>query len=108
MTTHSRQRGQGAADVYEYILVYKTANDGIAPSIQEIADHLHVVKSQAYYFVNQLIQKGLIKNIYRGGKRQIHVVGATWTPPSHGNTLHNLGYQNIQDFIKDRNSSNFA
>jgi len=99
----SRCHGARAAQAYQYILDYKKANDGASPTIQEIADHLGVVKSQALHHVRQLVKKGLL--IMPEGKnitRCIQVYGSTWTPPNITDTLHNNGYQNIQDFINDR------
>lgn len=61
--------------VLAYIVSYKQAHDGVAPTYDEIATACYIVKSVVEYHINNLVRDGCIKVI---GPRGIMVVGGQW------------------------------
>jgi hypothetical protein len=66
--------------IFAFIVAYKQAHDGNAPSLREIADACHIVLSGAHYHLNRL---ELENRVHLSGPRcrTIEIVGGTWQPP---------------------------
>ncbi len=70
-------------EIYDYICLYKTENDGCAPSVYEIGDAVGISSSSMVNrYLNRMVSRGMIE---RGGKkgRMILIPGARWFAPSH-------------------------
>lgn len=72
--------------VYEFILKFKKAHDGVAPTVSEIGEACGVSStSMVRRHLNSLVLFGMIEVDYSKGKsRMISVPGARWTPPLNG------------------------
>jgi hypothetical protein len=69
-----------AQGVYAYIIRYKQAHDGVAPTVREIMDACDVSSSSVVaYNLDKLVLAGLIR--CRARRRHIEVVGGKWLPP---------------------------
>lgn len=66
--------------VYRFILEYKQDNDGIAPTLAEISEHVGTSSSNAYLVLWSLEQDGLVY-VGRSAQRDIRVKGGRWIPP---------------------------
>lgn len=67
--------------VYEFIVAYKRAHDGCAPTIREIMVACgYLTTSAVYYMLKRLQDDGLIEFDLKSS-RSIRVVGAAWQPP---------------------------
>lgn len=72
--------------VYDFIVRYKTENDGISPSFREIMENCNISSmSLVKYHINKLADAGLIKplDIHRTNVRCIQVVDGKWELQSH-------------------------
>lgn len=66
-------------DAYEYIVAYKAAQDGLSPTLREIARDLDLgSKNTAYHCIHELQRRGLVE-LY--GRRGLKVIGGRWLPP---------------------------
>ena len=67
--------------VYRYIVAYKRAHDGCAPTVRDICDACTISStSVAAYYLRQLEAARRIE--WQGGAaRTIEVVGGRWQPP---------------------------
>jgi SOS-response transcriptional repressor LexA len=64
------------AEIYNFLVAYKTAHDGNSPSIREICEATGFAStSHVAYILTQLERHGKIKVT---GVRQIAVVGGEW------------------------------
>lgn len=70
--------------ILEYIVAFKTDNDGNSPTIRQICDYLGSNStSEINRHLNRMAEKGLIKrNTKCGQSRMIAVVGGTWSAPA--------------------------
>lgn len=72
--------------VFDYIVEYKSAHDGIAPSLDDIMQAVGISsKSVAMHHLHKLERNGRIRRPEYGANRHIEVVGGRWeliTPPS--------------------------
>ncbi len=75
MTKHPRE------EVFAYIVAYKKQNDGVAPSVPEIAAACHMSKSTVKYHLFRLESEGKITLPLIKTTRAIQVTGALWLPP---------------------------
>lgn len=66
--------------IYRYIVDYKTANDGLAPTVREVADSFDIPStSTAARLLDELRQSGDITPIIRGGRIvSYRVSGGEW------------------------------
>lgn len=68
-------------EVFDYIVAFKTANDGVSPSIRDIVVNVGISStSMATYYLRKLEQRGKIKR-HAGDKslsRAIIVPGGRW------------------------------
>lgn len=67
-------------DVLAYIVEYKTAHDGISPTLREMMTALDISStSEANRAVRELVKQGRLKLHPRRGKnRNLMVVGGQW------------------------------
>lgn len=75
-------------EVYEFILKFKAEHDGNSPSFKDInqACGFKSVSTTSYY-IDQLVERGLIKCEYEHKSRMIEVVGGQWNAPSSAPSL---------------------
>jgi SOS-response transcriptional repressor LexA len=71
------------SQVYEFILKFKRAHDGVAPTFLEIGRGCGINSTSAVrHVLDSLDLLGMIKCDYRNGKsRMITIPGARWIPP---------------------------
>jgi len=68
--------------VYKFLVEYKLAHDGIAPSVRTIQDALGVGSSSTVYeALKDLEVRGQVVLERRGAWRGIRVVGGHWVAP---------------------------
>jgi hypothetical protein len=73
---------ESARAIYAFIIAYKTAHDGIPPSLREIVEECGIAStSVASYNLNKLQAAGLIRINPETRARNIEVVGGRWLPP---------------------------
>lgn len=69
------------ARVFEFICSYKVAHDGVAPSLEEVADNFGALTTGgAGHYVRHLIADGKLTKP-GASYRTVEVVGGTWIPP---------------------------
>ena len=71
-------------EIYDFIIDYKIANDGLSPSIREIATACNISSTSIVdYHIGKLVDAGKIEMRSGIGKkvRGIKVVGGLWIPP---------------------------
>lgn len=80
--TMKRRDRTTTQEILNFIVRYKLANDGISPTLQEIADQCDAVshKSVVKYHLDALVDAGYIEKEHYN-YRTIKVIGAEWTPP---------------------------
>jgi SOS-response transcriptional repressor LexA len=73
---------------YEFIVNFKKAHDGVAPTFSEIGKACGISStSEVKRHLDRLVLFGMIECDYGKGKsRMITVPGARWVPPSNGNS----------------------
>lgn len=89
--SHSTSRKQGEEtrrQILDYIIDYKTWNDGNSPTVRQIAegacDHPRPY-SVVHYNLKKLAKSGVIEIVSDpGSTMSICVRGAVWTPPVGG------------------------
>lgn len=66
----------------DFIITFKRAHDGCAPTVREICEALHLsTTSSVRLHLDALERHGLIRCGAKSQARMIEVIGATWTPP---------------------------
>jgi SOS-response transcriptional repressor LexA len=73
-TTATRER------IYAFIVAYKQAHDGIAPTLREIAEACHIVLSGVHYHLSRLESEQRVR-FSDSRSRTIEIVGGIWQPP---------------------------
>lgn len=68
------------SELLDFIITYKKQNDGIAPSIREMARFLRRGHMVVYETLEELEKNGNI--LRRAGARNIVVNGGRWLPPA--------------------------
>lgn len=68
---------QPTQNIIEAIITYKEANDGISPSLAELATQFNIAKSQAMEHINHLIAGKLLSKT-PGKSRNLAVAGGQW------------------------------
>jgi len=63
--------------VFQYVLAFKQANDGNAPSLREIADGCNLSRSAVQYHLTSLELANRIR-IHKHRRRMIEIVGGQW------------------------------
>lgn len=78
-------------EVFDFIVQFKTANDGNSPSVEQIKNACDITStSVVMYYLGKLENAGKItRELLVGGEigkarriRNIRVVGAKWSPPT--------------------------
>lgn len=64
--------------VFKFIVRYKRAHDGLAPSVKQIAAECNLAVSTVQYYLFQLEKMNRIRLI---GRRGIEVIGGVWDLP---------------------------
>lgn len=65
--------------VYNFIIEFKTENDGCSPSIREICEHCEISStSVTNYYLVQMVKEGRLAFIQKGKSRNIMVIGGKW------------------------------
>ncbi len=65
--------------IYQFIVDYKQQNDGNSPTIREILRQCRVSStSMVKYYLDSLVDQGLIQMTSSNGHRKIIVVGGSW------------------------------
>ena len=73
-----------ALKAFDFIVRYKTENDGNSPSFREIADAIEVkAVSHVHYLVQNLAEHGMIE-LVKGRKGCIRINGGQYLPPTGG------------------------
>lgn len=68
--------------VFDFILKYKQAHDGISPTVREIMEATEYNSTSAVMAALEALRdQGLIKMPIEKRTRQIQVVGGVWLPP---------------------------
>ncbi len=83
--SRTRRPGLSRLDktIFEFIVSYKSANDGNSPSVREIAGRLATSTSMVDYYLARLEQLGLLERRRDGSSRNIHIIGGAWTYESN-------------------------
>lgn len=68
--------------VLEFVVAYKTAHDGVSPTVREIGHELAMVHSAVFYHLRKLEERGLVRFIGIEKSRGIMVTGGRWVGPS--------------------------
>ena len=66
--------------IFSFIVAYKQAHDGVAPTLREIAEACHIVLSGAHYHLSRLEADHRVR-FSDSRSRTIEIVGGTWLPP---------------------------
>lgn len=67
--------------IYKFIVRYKRVNDGLSPTVREIADGLGMGSTSIQYQLVNLERTGLIRRVgYRS--RGIKLIGGHYIPPA--------------------------
>ena len=65
--------------IFQFIVQYKAANDGVAPTLREIADAVQINSSSLIaYYLRIMAGHGMIRMIGDGTPRGIIVPGGSW------------------------------
>lgn len=81
------ERIHDPAAVYNYIVAYKTRNDGNAPTMREIMDACNIGSTGTVSaLLRTLCERGLIRLHSHNATRGIIVVGGKWQAPPVGVT----------------------
>lgn len=76
--------GERVDTLYDYIVQYKSENDGIAPSIKEMSAYLNVSStSLTDYYLKKLAGAGRIV-IVKNRRRHISIPGGRWSMVGQG------------------------
>lgn len=68
--------------LYNFIVEYKSSNDGCAPTYREIQAHLRLkTTSRLHDMLKELQAERKVVIAKKHGRRMIKVVGGTWAPP---------------------------
>jgi len=91
--------------VYDYLIAFKTANEGNSPTIREIGDACGVSSTSAVrYYLDGLVEAGLIKRNKKGHRNLcISIPGSRWFPPPHTInkiTAKELQYRDAEKLLK--------
>ncbi len=74
-----REEGQDTRmRIFLYIIEYKRANDGVAPSMREIGENINMAVSVIHYHLNRMAAVGTIRFVDPGQPRSIVLPGGHW------------------------------
>jgi DNA-binding MarR family transcriptional regulator len=64
--------------ILKFIIRFKAQNNGLSPTIQEIADEFHTSKSVVKFHLHRLVQIGAIELYGNGASRSIMIPNSEW------------------------------